>query len=67
MLSTKIICPSGHMGTAPIETGSCKIGCAQAPDFVIANSGSADMGPCPLGADIPAPQEVWQRHDAIVR
>ena len=66
MLSTKIICPSGHMGTAPIETGSFKIGCAQAPDFVIADSGSADMGPFPLGADISASQEIWQRHDLEV-
>jgi hypothetical protein len=54
------------MGTAPIETGSFKIGCAESPDFVIADSGSADMGPFPLGADISASQEIWQRHDLEV-
>lgn len=54
------------MGTAPIETGSFKIGCAQSPDFVIADSGSADMGPYPLGADTSTSHEVWQRHDLQV-
>src|SRR5207245_8914747 len=30
---------------------------------LVADSGSADIGPYPLGADRPASDEVWQRHD----
>ncbi|MFO7172092.1 MAG: acyclic terpene utilization AtuA family protein [Bacillota bacterium] len=33
------------------------------PHFVVADSGSSDIGPHPLGADEPASPEEWQRHD----
>jgi hypothetical protein len=60
---TKIITPTGHLGTTPLETASFERGCATSPDFIVADSGSADIGPFPLGADRAASDEVWQRHD----
>jgi len=50
--SLRIVCPNGHLGFAPIKTGSFKIGCAAEPDLICADSGSCDVGPVPLGADI---------------
>lgn len=63
MKTTKIVVPSGHMGTTPFETDSFRRGVAEKPDYVIADSGSADIGPYPLGADKPPCAEAWQRHD----
>ncbi|MBI4182902.1 MAG: acyclic terpene utilization AtuA family protein [Proteobacteria bacterium] len=63
MKPIRIITPTGHLGTTPLEKGSFERGCAQRPDYIIADSGSADIGPYPLGADRPASSEVWQRHD----
>jgi hypothetical protein len=63
MKTVRIITPTGHLGTTPLEKGSFERGCAAAPDFIVADSGSADIGPYPLGADQPASDEVWQRHD----
>lgn len=63
MKPIKIICPTGHLGTTPLEKGSFEIGCAADPDYIIADSGSADIGPYPLGADKSSSNEVWQRHD----
>lgn len=36
------------------------------PDFVVADSGSSDIGPYGLGADDPASPLEWQRHDLEV-
>lgn len=63
MKPIKIITPTGHLGTTPLEKDSFERGCAAGPDFIIADSGSADIGPYPLGADRSASNEVWQRHD----
>jgi hypothetical protein len=63
MKSVRIITPTGHLGTTPLEKASFERGCAASPDFVVADSGSADIGPYPLGADKAASDEVWQRHD----
>lgn len=63
MKPIRIICPTGHLGTTPLEKGSFELGCAAKPDYIIADSGSADIGPYPLGADRAASNEVWQRHD----
>src|SRR5213593_824834 len=63
MKTIRIITPTGHLGTTPLEKASFERGCAMAPDFIVADSGSADIGPYPLGADRPASDEVWQRHD----
>jgi hypothetical protein len=63
MSVTRIITPTGHMGTTPLERASFERGCAERPDFIVADSGSADIGPFPLGADVAASNEMWQRHD----
>jgi hypothetical protein len=66
MQSMKIICPNGHLGFAPIKTGSFHIGVAAGPDFIAADSGSDDIGPTPLGSDTCTSPEAWQEHDLEV-
>src|SRR5687767_15049023 len=63
MRTVRIITPTGHLGTPPLEKARFDRGCAASPDFIIADSGSADIGPYPLGADSAASDEAWQRHD----
>lgn len=63
MSSLKIICPNGHLGFAPLKTGSFHIGVDAAPDYIAADSGSDDIGPVPLGSDTCASPKAWQRHD----
>lgn len=63
MPTTKIVVPSGHLGTTPLELDSLRRGCDAGPDFVIADSGSADVGPMPLGTDRSASDPRWQEHD----
>jgi hypothetical protein len=59
----RIICPNGHLGFAPIKTGSFEIGLGCEPDLICADSGSCDIGPGPLGADISSSPLAWQTHD----
>ena len=59
----RIVCPNGHLGFAPIKTGSFRIGCGCEPDLICADSGSCDVGPVPLGADISSSPLQWQMHD----
>ena len=59
----RIVCPNGHLGFAPIKTGSFEIGLNSEPDLVCADSGSCDIGPGPLGADISSSPLSWQTHD----
>src|SRR3984957_20239303 len=61
--SLRIVCPNGHLGFAPIKTGSFAIGCASEPDLICADSGSCDVGPGPLGADISSSPLAWQVQD----
>jgi len=63
MQSLKIICPNGHLGFAPLKTGSFHLGVAAGPDCIAADSGSDDVGPVPLGSDTSTSPEQWQRHD----
>jgi hypothetical protein len=63
MESMKIISPNGHLGFAPLKTGSFKLGVEAGPDYIAADSGSDDIGPVPLGSDSCASPERWQRHD----
>jgi hypothetical protein len=58
-----ILSPTGHLGFTPIERGSFDRGVAQRPDAIVADSGSCDIGPQPLGADEHCSPEDWQRHD----
>ncbi len=59
----RIVCPNGHLGFAPIKTGSFKVGLESGPDLICADSGSCDIGPGPLGADISSSPIAWQKHD----
>ena len=59
----KILSPTGHLGFTPIERGSFDIGVARRPDAIVADSGSCDIGPQPLGADEHCSPDEWQRHD----
>jgi acyclic terpene utilization AtuA family protein len=61
--SLRIVCPNGHLGFAPIKTGSFRIGCQSEPDLICADSGSCDVGPGPLGADISSSPLQWQVAD----
>ena len=63
MQSLKIICPNGHLGFAPLRTASFQLGVAAGPHYIAADSGSDDVGPVPLGADVCTSPESWQRHD----
>lgn len=63
MTSTRIICPNGHLGFAPLKTASFHLGVAEKPDFIAADSGSSDIGPGPLGQDISTSPRQWQEHD----
>lgn len=66
MTSKTILCPTGHLSFTPLEKGSFLLGCAEKPDYIIADAGSCDMGPRPLGADQHVSLEAWQRHDLEV-
>ena len=59
----RIVCPNGHLGFAPIKTGSFRIGCNCEPDLICADSGSCDVGPGPLGADTSSSPLQWQTDD----
>lgn len=59
----KIMSPTGHLGFTPIEKDSFAAGIAERPDAIVADSGSADIGPYPLGADLGHSPEDWQRQD----
>jgi hypothetical protein len=59
----RIVCPNGHLGFAPIKTGSFYIGCECEPDLICADSGSCDVGPVPLGTDTSSSPLQWQTDD----
>src|SRR6202007_3124464 len=63
MKTARIICPNGHLGFAPLKPESFRLGVAAGPDFIAADSGSDDIGPGPLGADISTSPLRWQTHD----
>lgn len=59
----RFLCPNGHLGFAPLKTESFYLGLASQPDFILADSGSDDIGPGPLGSDTSTSPRDWQRHD----
>jgi Acyclic terpene utilisation family protein AtuA len=59
----RIVCPNGHLGFAPIKSGSFDIGCRADPDLICADSGSCDVGPVPLGTDLSSSPRQWQQQD----
>ncbi|HEY7158049.1 MAG TPA: acyclic terpene utilization AtuA family protein [Gemmataceae bacterium] len=66
MRSARIICPNGHLGFAPLKLESFCLGVAAGPEFIAADSGSDDIGPGPLGADVCTSPRQWQIHDLEV-
>ena len=58
-----ILTPTGHLGFTPIEADSFRRGLEERPDYLVADSGSCDIGPHPLGADEACSPAAWQRHD----
>jgi hypothetical protein len=58
-----LLSPTGHLGFTPIEAASFHAGAARRPDAYVADSGSCDIGPYPLGADGQHSPVEWQRHD----
>lgn len=59
----KFLCPNGHLGFAPLKPESFYRGVAEKPDFILADSGSDDIGPGPLGSDTSTSPVEWQTHD----
>lgn len=59
----RFLCPNGHLGFAPLKVESFDLGVATRPDFILADSGSDDIGPVPLGTDTSTAPKEWQRHD----
>jgi Acyclic terpene utilisation family protein AtuA len=59
----RFLCPNGHLGFAPIQTESFYAGVSTNPDVILADSGSDDIGPGPLGADTSTSPRAWQAHD----
>ena len=66
MQPVKILCPTGHLSFTPLEPESFLLGCEQDPDYIVADAGSCDIGPRPLGADQHVSHEAWQRHDLTI-
>jgi len=59
----KFLCPNGHLGFGPTKEASFRIGVAANPDYILCDSGSDDIGPGPLGADISTSLKSTQIHD----
>lgn len=59
----RIVSPNGHLGFAPTRPESFREALKQDLDYVIADSGSCDIGPGPLGSDGCASPREWQYHD----
>ncbi len=58
-----LLSPTGHLGFTPIESGSFHAGAARLPNAFVADSGSCDIGPYPLGSDAQHSPVEWQRYD----
>lgn len=57
------IVPTGHLSYAPMEPDSFYRGLQEGPGAIIADAGSCDIGPYPLGSNTAASPEAWQRFD----
>jgi hypothetical protein len=63
MSHVSCIVPTGHLSYAPLEPGSFYLGLKENPGAIIADAGSCDIGPYPLGTKSAASPEEWQRFD----
>ena len=62
MKTVRIITPTGHLGTTPLERASFERGCAAAPDFIAADSGADGQPRYHRGMDLLVGTEsgLWQ-------
>jgi len=59
----KFLCPNGCLGFGLTKEESFYLGIQEKPDYILCDSGSDDIGPTPLGADISSSPKAWQIHD----
>lgn len=59
----RVLCPNGHLGFAPTQEGSFRIGVETQPDYYCCDSGSSDIGPIPLGSDTSISFYEQQKYD----
>lgn len=59
----RVLAPTGNLGHSPIQEPSYRAGLARDPHFVVADAGSADIGPSFLGADVAHNPVEWDRMD----
>ena len=59
----RFVSPNGHLGFAPLHEESFYRGVGEGVDYIVADSGSDDIGPGPLGSDTCASPVAWQTHD----
>lgn len=63
MEQMRIVVPNGHLSYARSEEGSFNLAIQEKIDAIAADSGSADIGPYPLGSDTCVSPTAWQTHD----
>jgi hypothetical protein len=59
----RIVSPNGHLGFAPTRPASFHESLKHDLDYLIADSGSCDIGPGPLGSNTCASPREWQYND----
>ena len=61
--SLRIVSPNGHLGFGKTKLESFELALRSGVDYIIADSGSSDVGPRPLGSHSCASPSEWQYHD----
>jgi hypothetical protein len=59
----RIVSPNGHLGFGKSKPASFQAALESGVDYLIADSGSCDIGPRPLGSGSCASPREWQYHD----
>lgn len=59
----RVLSPTGNLGHSPIQEDSYREGLTRNPHYVVADAGSADIGPSFLGADVAHNPIEWDRMD----
>ncbi len=59
----RVLAPTGNLGHSTIREASYREGLERDPHFVVADAGSADIGPSFLGADAAHNPVAWDRMD----
>ena len=60
MQHVSCIVPTGHLSYAPLEPDSFYRGLRENPGAIIADAGSCDIGPYPLGANTADPANAFK-------